>query len=210
MIYSVVGTNQKIREESFKKILNGRNSTTYIYNEQIANLKPLIDATSLFGDEIIVTLIQTLDKAESREVVYDLFAEMKDSKNLFIMDEPFADSNRIKRMEKYSEKVFDAREEKEKELSPFNMCNSFGRKDKKQTFVEWIKIKDIAEPLEMVHGALWWKIKTIWGDTLDGKKTNFNLDECEKFGEEILRSSLDAHRGKVDLKNKLEEIILKV
>ena len=210
MIYGVVGTNQKIRDEAFKKILKEKSASVHIYSEQIAGLRPLIDATNLFGEEIIAMLIQTMDKAESREAVIDLLSDMKDSKNIFIIDEPFADANRIKRLEKYSERLVDAREEKEQELKPFTFCEAFARRDKKQTFIECVKIKDVSEPLEMVHMALWWKMKTIWADTLNGKATKFTKAECEKFGEEIMKASLDAHRGERGLKMKLEEVVLKV
>lgn len=135
---------------------------------------------------------------------------MKDSGNIFIIDEPFADANRVKRLEKYAEKVYDAREEKEGEASPFPLCNAFGKRDKKEAFIEWMKIKDVSEPIEMVHGALWWKMKTIWEDTLTGKPTKFTKEECERFGGMFMRATMDVYRGKGNLKDNLERIILEV
>ena len=210
MIYTVIGTNQKKREEYLRTILKDKNVSLHIYSEQVATLRPLVDASSLFGEEIVALLIQLMDSQASRDEVIDLFPLMKESKNIFVIDEPFADANRTKRLEKYSEKLFDCREEKEGEASPFLLCNAFAKRDKKQAFIEWMKIKDVSEPLEMIHGALWWKMRMIWEDTLNGKPTKFTKSECEKFSEEIMKSILDAHRGKVDLKLKLEEVILSV
>ncbi len=210
MIYSIVGTEKNGREKAYKTLLKDKVVTDVIYNENYLQAEKYIDSVDLFGGEQIINLVGFMEKQESRDALIELFPKLKDSKNFFIIDEPFADANKIKRLEKYSEKVFDCREDKEGEASPFPMCNAFAKRDKKAVFVEWIKIKDISEPLEMIHGALWWKMRTIWEDTLNGKKTGFTLEECENFGEEIMKASMDAHRGEVGLKEKLEEVLIGV
>jgi hypothetical protein len=210
MIYALVGTNKEGREKAWTALASLGTPTSNMYSEQIASLKPLIEATSLFGDTVIAVLIQTMEVASSREVVTELLKDMQESSNIFIIDEPFADANRVKRLEKYAKKLYDAREEKEGEASPFPMCNAFGKRDKKQAFIEWMKIKDVSEPVEMIHGSLWWKMKTIWEDTLNGKPTKFTKDECEYFGGLIMRATMDVYRGKGNLKDNLERIILEV
>lgn len=210
MIYAVVGTNKEKREKAMEWLSKLGTPTANLYSEQIAALRPLVEATSLFGEKIIAHVIQAMEVASSREEVTKLLGEMQDSNNTFIIDEPFADANRVKKLEKYSEKVFDCREEGPGEASPFPMCNAFGKRDKKQAFIEWMKIKDVSEPVEMIHGALWWKMKTIWEDTLSGKPTKFTKDECEYFAGKIMRATMDSYRGKGNLKDRLEEIILEV
>lgn len=210
MIYTVVGTNKEKREKAMEWLSKLGTPNASLYSEQIAALRPLVEATNLFGEKIIAHVIQTMEVASSREEVTKLLGEMQDSKNTFIIDEPFADANRVKKLEKYSEKMFDCREQGPGEASPFPMCNAFARRDKKQAFIEWMKIKDISEPVEMIHGALWWKMKTIWEDTLSGKPTKFTKDECEYFAGKIMRATMDSYRGKGNLKDRLEEIILEV
>ena len=210
MIYALVGTNKEQREKAGVMLSKLGVPTSNIYSEQIVMLKPLIEATSLFGDKVIAVLIQTMEVASSREIVTDLLSDMKESSNIFIIDEPFADANRVKKLEKYAEKVYDCHEEKEGEASPFPLCNAFGKRDKKEAFIEWMKIKDVSEPIEMVHGALWWKTKTIWEDTLNGKPTKFTKDDCEHFGGLFMRATMDVYRGKGNLKDNLERIILEV
>lgn len=180
--------------------------SAHIYAEQISSLVPLIEASSMFGDKVVVHLIQTLEKAEVREYVYDLLTKMQDSENIFIIDEPFADANRTKKLEKFSKSLYDAREEKIKEADPFALCNAFARRDKKAVWIEWMRLREV-EP-EAVQGALWWKFQTVWADVKSGRPGKFTLGECEQLGGRLLRSSILAHRGERDLRVELESIIL--
>lgn len=209
MIYTLVGTDTKKREKALADIAILGTPVAHIYGEQVSALEPLIDAGSLFGERVVVHLVQTLEKAEARERVYDLLPSMKDSQNIFMLDEPFADANRVKKIEKFSEKLFDAREEKKEEMGPFALCNAFARRDKKSAWVEWMRLRDATEA-EAVQGALWWKFQTVWSDTKSGKPTKFTLQECERLGKEIFVSSILAHRGEKDLKVELERIVLSV
>ena len=209
MIYSIVGTHVVKREKAYDALSKLGNVSAHIYSEQVASLVPLISATSLFGEKIIVNLLQTLDVASSRDEVLKLLPEMKDSANVFIIDEPFADANRVKKLEKYSEKVFDAREEKEEEVDVFTLCTLFAKRDKKNAWLEWMKIKEHASG-EAVQGLLWWKMKTVWEDTLAGRPSKFTKEECEQFASRIMRASILAHRGEKDLKVELESIILSI
>lgn len=209
MIYSLVGTDTKIREQALTAFETLGAPSAHIYSEQISAIEPLIEATSLFGDPIIAHLVQTLEKADTRERVYDLLPAMKDSQTTFIIDEPFADANRAKKLEKFSVKLYDAREEKEGSASPFTLVNAFARRDKKSVWVEWMKLRNELEP-EAVQGALWWKFQTMWSDVVSGKPSKFSKEECEVFGKRILESSILAHRGEKDLKVELESILLSV
>lgn len=207
MIYSIVGTGIGKREKAHEALGKLGEPTAHIYSEQIATLQALISSTSLFGDKIIAHLIQTMDVAASRDEVVRLLPDMQDSKNIFVIDEPFADANRVKKLEKFSEKLFDAREEKGESVDVFRLCNLFGRRDKKEAWLEWMKIRDLESP-EAIQGLLWWKMKTIWEDVLNGKPSKFTKAECEDFASRIVRASMDAHRGEKDLKVELESIIL--
>lgn len=209
MIYVIVGTDTKKREKAYEAVASFGDATSHIYSEQIAALEPLLSATSLFGNKIIVNLIQTMDVASSRDEVVRLLPDMKESSNIFIIDEPFADANRVTRLTKYAEKVYDAREEKKNDVDVFTLCNLFARRDKKEVWIEWMKKRDLDSP-EAFHGALWWKFQNVWSDTRAGKPSKFTLEECEEIGGKLIRASMDAHRGKADLKVELEKILLSV
>ncbi len=208
MIYTLVGTNSKIREKALGEISKIGTPSAHIYGEQISALEPLLAAGSLFGDKVIAHLVQVLEKADTRESVYELLPAMEESSNIFIIDEPFADANRTKKLEKFSKKLFDAREEKKKEADPFALCNAFAKRDKKAVWVEWMKVRELeAEPIQ---GALWWKFQMIWSDAKSGRPGKFTLSECENIGGRLLRSSILAHRGELDLKVELESILLSI
>lgn len=209
MIYAIVGTEQHKREKAFKELAKHGEPQAHLYSLQVLGVQPLIQASSLFGGAVVVQLIQMLEKASDREVVYNLLPDMKTSPNIFIIDEPFADVNRVKKLEKFSEKVFDAREEKEVSVTPFALCNAFARRDKKGAWLEWMALRDV-ESTEAIQGALWWKFQTVWGDVRSGRPAKFTLSECEDIGRQILVSSIEAHRGEKDLKAELERIVLSV
>jgi hypothetical protein len=88
MIYTLVGTDARLREKALIEIAKLGNPTAHIYAEHISALPALIEAGSLFGDRVIAHVIQTLEKAESRDFVYDLLPLMQESENIFIIDEP--------------------------------------------------------------------------------------------------------------------------
>lgn len=207
MLYTIIGTDQKKREKAMAEFASFGSPSAHIYSENISAIEPLIDASSLFGDIVVAHIIQTMEKAEFRDKVYDLLPRMQDSQNIFIVDEPFADANRMKRLEKFSKKIVDAREEKDQKASPFAVVNAFAHRDKKNAWLEWMKIRNVVEP-EALQGALWWKFQTVWADTLSGKPTKFTQAECEEIGGRLVRSSIIAHRGEADLDLELESIIL--
>lgn len=209
MLYALVGTDQKKREKAQLALAKFGTPTAHIYSEQISALEPLIEATSLFGDKIVAHLVQTMERAENRERVYDLLGAMKESPNVFIIDEPFADANRVKKIEKVAEALYDAREEKEKEVSPFSLTNALARRDKKNLWIEWMKIRDRLEG-EAIQGALWWKFQSMWLDAISGRPSKFSKEECERLGKRIVESSILAHRGEKDLKVELESILLSI
>lgn len=209
MIYTLIGTDAKKREKVLTEIAKLGVPNAHMYSEQISMLQPLIEAGSLFGDKVVTHLVQVLEKAEAREYVYDQLSAMQESQNIFFIDEPFADANRMKKLEKFSEKLFDAREEKTREATPFALCDAFARRDKKSVWVEWMKLRDIETP-EAIQGALWWRFQSVWSDARSGKPGKYTLLECEEIGKKIMRSSIEAHRGEKDLKVELETILLSI
>lgn len=50
MIYSLIGTDTLRREKAYKELASLGPISIHIYSEQIAALKPLVEARSLFGE----------------------------------------------------------------------------------------------------------------------------------------------------------------
>lgn len=207
MIYSIVGTHTERREKGQKELIALGVPSQHIYSEQVGSLEALIDGVSLFGGVSIIMCIQLGEVASSKEEVVRLLDDMKTSPNIFIIDEPFADVHLFNRLSKVSVKVVDAREEKIKDVSVFTFCDSFIARDKKQAWVDFMKLTKNGSA-EAIQGALWWKFQMEWSKVREGKRSLFTQGECEKFGGEIMRSSILAHRGERDLFLELERIVL--
>lgn len=209
MIYSIVGTDIKVREKAYKELDKCGNISAHIYSEQIAGLLAFVDAQSLFGEKSVVNVIQVMDVASSRDELVRLLPIMKDSQTVFIIDEPFADANRVTKLAKFSEKVYDAREVKKKDVDVFTLTNLFAKRDKKALWIEWMRVRNL-DSAEALQGVLWWKFVMIWSDVKNGKPSKFSLSECEDIGGKLVRAPILAHRGEADLKEEIEEIILSV
>ena len=207
MIYSIVGTHKEVREKGLRELATLGAVTQYIYSEHSSFLESHIDAASLFGEVVVISCVQLGDNAPSKEILVSLLDKMKVSKNIFIIDEPFADIHLTNKLRKVSGKLFDAKEEKIKDTSVFTLCDSFARRDKKQAWIDFMVMKEKSEG-EAIIGALWWKFQLIWSGVRGGRKSNFTLSECETIGRSIIQSSILAHRGEKDLMIEIERIIL--
>ena len=209
MIYAVVGTQKEIREKANLELARLGPVTRYIYSEQVSDLKSLIDGVSLFGDTIVITCFQLGDSASSKEVLVDNLKDMASSGTIFIVDEPFGDVHMFNRLSKVAKKIYDAREEKIKDVSVFALCNAFTSRDKKEAWTRFLDVKT-RESGEAIAGALWWKFEGLWQGVVLGRKSAFTEDECKRIGGDLVRASILAHRGERDLLLELERIILSI
>lgn len=207
MIYTIVGTHPETRDKANKEIAALGQVTDYIYSEKARALEMHLDAQDMFGGTTIITCVQLGDVASSKEILVDMLPRLEASSSIFIIDEPFADIHLINKLKKVSKKLFDAKEEKVKDVSVFKLCDSFAKKDKKQAWVDFIDVRT-RESAESIQGALWWKFQIVWQGVKDGKKSPFSLSDCERIGGDLVRSSILAHRGEKDLMTELEKIIL--
>ncbi len=210
MIYAIVGGQISMRDKALQGTKSFGNITHYIYSEQIYELEPLIDASSLFGDPVVVMCYQVHAQAQSleaKELFESLLPKLQASKNTFIIDEPTGDQHLITLLKKHTQAVHDVREKSVQDKSVFALCDAFAVRDKKLAWSLFMKFRE-TDNGEAVAGALWWKMKTIWNDVLLGKKTKFTKDECERYGSKLIRSTIIAHRGEGDLFIELEKIIL--
>lgn len=207
MLYTIVGTDKKIRDRARGELASLGSITRRLYAEGGDDLEALIDISSLFGDVSIVECVQLLDNAAAKEKVYDLLEKMSDSQTIFIIDEPFADANKTNKLAKFSKKIFDAREEKVKDFEVFNLADYFVKRDKKNAWSTWLVLKEKNES-EAIQGALWWKFSQVWQATIEGKRTAFSKEECEEFGGRLLRATVLAHKGERDIDEELEKLIL--
>lgn len=207
MIISIVGTDIKVRDKAMKEALKLGPVSRYLYSEHIDELEPLIDSVDLFGGVTIVCTVSLYDNPHTKDRFLTLLPKMETSPNIFVVDEPFLSGPQVGKLSKASTTFFDAREEKTKDSSVFVLCLSVAKRDKKAAWLNYMALKGKEEG-EKIAGALWWKWKEVWQDTLSGKKTAYTLLECEEIGGRLVRISLDAHRGKAPIDELIEKVLL--
>lgn len=207
MMYSIVGTNKVIREKSAQELISLGVATHHIYSEKVGELETLIDASSLFGETVVVICVQLGDVVASKNELIRLLKDMEESSNIFIIDEPFANVHLYNKLSKVSKKTYDAREEQVKDRSVFKLCDSFVTRNKKQAWLDFLHIR-ATESGEAIQGALWWKFQLEWQIVREGRRSLFSSDDCERIGKDLILSTIYAHRGKKDLMVELERIIL--
>lgn len=241
MFYIIFGTNYKKRElarQKIKSLLNKEKidfdtllEVPQITSDNYTLLPSYFSGASLFGEKILIHMSNLLTKEETREYVYKNLKVMSDSANVFLLDEPFALAASFQKVERDLEKLevkghaFDASEEKEiKDVEPFYLCELIEKRDKKGAWQEWKKIYEEWGDTEAmaVHGALWWKWKSIWSAFLEGDKRNYfkyrlaskdikyTKDELENFGKEISFMAMRANNGESNLMRDIEKFILKI
>jgi hypothetical protein len=208
MIYTIIGTHTALRDKARKELSSLGDTTHYIYSEQIHELEPLISAQDMFGGTIVVTCSQLLENASSKEILIELLPKMEASETIFIIDEPFADVHKMNKLAKVSKKLFDTREEKKKDDRVFLLANAFAKKDKKESWLAWMEVRDLEA--EAIQGALWWKFMLVWQSVLEGKRSPWTVEECERVAGKLVRAPILAHRGEADLRVELEKIVLSV
>lgn len=207
MLYVIVGTGQVVREKATSIIAKMGTPSAVLYQEHADQLRFLVDANSLFGDTTVVSCVQLGTLSDSKEILVTQLPKMKESRAVFVVDEPFADIHLVNKLQKVADQFFDAREEKKKDTKVFMLCDLFVQKDKKSAWVLLRELLDSGEA-EAIQGALWWKFQTEWQKVLDGKRSLFTKEECEYVGKRLMEAPIKAHRGELDLKVELERIIL--
>jgi DNA polymerase III delta subunit len=207
MIYSVIGTKYEVRQKAFN-VIKKHGEPTHIIRDASESIDSLIDAQSLFGETIIVWLEQLGNNKEGRDMLKELLSRMKESRTIFVIDEPFVETHFAKTLEKYSEGFWDGREEKEKGKDPFALTDAIAKRDKKTAWTSYMAIRDLdGEP---VQGALWWKVKTMLEAVKQGRKTAYSEEELTSMLTHLMHMSHRAHKGEVDLKEEIEKLVLSI
>lgn len=240
MIYLIFGTNFEARKLAKNKIINLLKKKGIFFDKMLETeklntdnyflIEKYIKSRSLFGERYIINLKDLLSKESSREFIYKNLEPMKNSENIFLMDEVElldASIQKIKRItQDFGDEflIFNAKEKTElKKMNPFFLCELIEKRNRKEAWKEWLKIyQEYGESEDVsLHGALWWKWKNMWSAYLDEKKNYFKYrlvdkeikykkEELESFGEEIVFMGTWKADGENSLMRKIERFILKI
>lgn len=200
----------------------------------------LIGGQGLFASNYLVFIDRVFKNKEAKEYLVDKRKELAESTNFFVMLEGKLDKVTAEKFTKLAWKteVFEKPEKtnlnKEERLAKigekidfFEYAEAFGSGDKKYLWVLYREAVDKGVPAEELHGIFFWQTKVMLSSILSGSPESAGLKPYPyqkgkvagmRFGEEKLKSMCgelvsayhEAHRGKVDLYNALEKIILEM
>ncbi len=176
----------KAREEGYKIIFYDLDSLS------LENLESEIPLTrDLFGERSVFVFRD----ASRLSFFKELICQSAESENHFL----FLEQKLLKKDRDFFEKkgfsLFDFQEKKEKkEFNIFRLADSFGRRDKKQLWLDYHEALVHARP-EEIHGVLFWQLKNLALVQWDGGKSlkpfvlkknslyakNFSEDDIERL-----------------------------
>ena len=156
MLIFRVGTDIEKRKKTDKDIPH---STDTLSGENIAGI-PQFLADDIFGGKIVVR-IENWQLAEYRDVLYKYLDDIKESKNIFIIDESDILAATATKISKYASKFLDCRVDKvDHSKEAFKLGDYIISKDKKNAWLLLMRLKGLNVPAEEVQGALAWKAKS--------------------------------------------------
>lgn len=173
-------------------------------NFDVSKLEEYTSNQGLFVSKGILLLDRLCAKKENKEEFLGNLKLIAESENIFIVIEGKLDKATITKIEKKSEKtmMFDLVEKSLKsEYNAFALADAFGRGNKKEAWVLYRKAIDKGEAVEAIHGMIFWKVKTMILNGINGKDLYPTL-------EKLIDIYHESRRGKYELETKLEEIIL--
>jgi len=227
MLYIVYGTDtEKARtkaNELYHGLLKKKPDASFYKidaeNFDASSLQEKIESQGLFEQKFIVYLDRVFQNAAAKEAVVEKRKEIGASQNVFIMLEGKIDKATLTKFEKVAEKIqsfllpekggrkFGMGEQKPLDLAEFNIFSltyPFGSRDKKKLWILFYKamMRNIAA--EEIHGVLYWQLKNM----LKAPSDAYTISELKKLSSTFVEIYHEAHRGKYELMNKLEQVIL--
>lgn len=205
MIVYLFGKDVSVRKRAHEYVKTCGSVTHYFYEQTVSDnaLTELAEGVSLFGDRTVVSIEGGLSKVSKETLIL-----LKKGETVFFFDELDAlkiDEEKIV----YADHVFDGIVKKERDEFPFPLCNAIKRRDKKEAWLEFLKVKEKDEA-ELLHGAILWQVRAIHKDIIEGKKHAFTEREIERLHKELVEVFHDAHNGKLSLMNGLEMFVMRV
>jgi DNA polymerase III delta subunit len=200
MLIIKIGTRLKKRvecEDYIKSLEKNLSSfdVVILKKDELSGVPQYFD-TNIFGDTIKVKL-EDWNTEEYRDHVYKYLDKIQESKNIFIIDELEMLEATFKKISKYAEKVFDAREKEIKD-SPFLLADYIYAGNKKAAWLEYNRLLSSGEAVESIAGVINWKLKSS------------RLEKHKYINFKIMRAVAMDHDGLCNAEKEVEGIILKI
>lgn len=208
MIVGIFGKDVVVRRNAHTYVKSLGEPSHYVYEEDgVEMLKSYAESVSLFGGKSIIVTENILSNYKGNEKEADELIKLcKESENIFVFDQMEEEASTKKLLQKESDHFFDASSEKKKREFPSALCNALKRRDKKEAWLEYLRLA--SSEMELLHGAVLWQMKTLWEDALAGRKLPYTCEELASKNKELVVMVHEAHRGGADFKKEMERWVL--
>ena len=218
MLFIINGDKQIERDKAYKNIGRATLEIDDSIEDKIGVILSHIDSIDLWGDNSIIYIINLISDKDFREFIYDNLEKIKNSDNKFVIDEVNINTATLTKLKPYATAVYNALMPPTPEISPFLLCDYIAIKDKRRAWIELQRLYSHGIGAESLHGAIWWKVKTIWSSSKYtsiqkdiipiGEKYSYN--DIQTLSYDLIMIPLRAHNGECDFKNEIEKWVLSI
>jgi len=172
MIYVYYGDNTSKRRQASDKLVSNllkkENTTLLAMNDidaSAADFKQWLSAPSLFGEKYILKLEPVLENEEMSEYFFSNLAEIALSPHPVVVSERSLKKDTASKLKKFAADMeqFETPVSKtgKKEFNVFSLTDSFGARDKKETWLILQRAFQNGKTPEELCGILFWQTKNM-------------------------------------------------
>ena len=212
MIYIIHGDKIDLKDKALTEIKGLYGDSIFAINSDTLNggdtLLSYIHSIDLWGVKQIIMIDNILDDIDFKDILYENLEEIKNSDNVFVLYERDINAASLTKIKKFATKVYNATMmESNPNTTPFTLCDYVAARDKRRAWPELLHLYDVDIDPESIHGALWWKMKTLM---LPSNFNKYKKEEAERLSYNLLMISARAHSGECDFKLELERWVLSI
>jgi hypothetical protein len=221
MLYLFSGDDVKTKHSSYEKFLKTlpKNAERFVIsrnNFDPTQIESLYSGQSLFAKISIIVLQDLLEREETREFITKKLKEIRESENHFIFLESKLPKSILEEFKKAKGEVNVFEAPKDKKASPvglqprekfdnFLIANTFGSRDKLNTWLYFRKALAGGSSLEELVGILFWKIKDM---ILKKNFMKFKEVELKNLASQLSCLLPEARSSGKDAETRLEQFLL--
>lgn len=236
MLFVYHGDNVSARQHSVTKLrkeLLKKRSQAEVFEIDAdeftaGRIEELTGSRGLFEDKYIVFLFHVLTTDEGEEIILSQVKRLKNADHVFVLIEDDIKDDHLKQLKPHTRSIQEfSHGKKEEDYKPFPLSDAYGKRNKKLSWIELQKGLAADQQPESLHGVLAWQTRLmLLAKSCDTAKqagvsqypfkkakgfaSNFSQSELEKNFQKLVKSYHEAHRGKFELSEAMEQFLLEL
>jgi hypothetical protein len=218
MIYLFAGDDTKNKLASYEKFIKSlpaqaempKNTETFFVsrnNFDKTQIESFYSGASLFAPKSVIIFSDVFEHQETRDFLLEKLKLIGESNSHFVflegkLTKPTLDAFKKARAEI---NIFESPKGKKEKFDNFLIANTFGNRDKLNTWIYFRQAVDWDASLEEIVGILFWKIKDMILKKNFGK---FKEEQLKTFAAKLSYLLPEARKKGVDAESALEQFLL--